>query len=49
VPIWLDTLSRDLPDNGGLAALIRDYGVTGAPEIHQFRQQPQTAAPLITK
>ena len=30
VSIWLDTLSRDLLESGGFAALIRDYGVTGA-------------------
>jgi len=30
VSIWLDTLSRELLDSGGFAALIRDYAVTGA-------------------
>ena len=30
VSIWLDTLSRELLNNGGLAELIRNYGVTGA-------------------
>ncbi|HEY6275876.1 MAG TPA: transaldolase [Streptosporangiaceae bacterium] len=30
VSIWLDTLSRELLDSGGLAELISDYGVTGA-------------------
>jgi transaldolase len=30
VSIWLDTLSRDLLDSGAFAALMRDFGVTGA-------------------
>jgi transaldolase len=30
VSIWLDTLSRELVDGGGFAALIADYAVTGA-------------------
>jgi len=30
VSIWLDTLSRQLLQSGEFAALIRDYGVTGA-------------------
>ena len=30
VSIWLDTLSRELIDSGGFAALIRDCAVTGA-------------------
>ena len=30
VSIWLDTLSRDLVDGGGFAALVRDFSVTGA-------------------
>jgi transaldolase len=30
VSIWLDNLSRELLDGGGLATLIDDYGVTGA-------------------
>jgi transaldolase len=30
VSIWLDTLSRDLLDTGAFAALIADFGVTGA-------------------
>jgi transaldolase len=30
VSIWLDTLSRELLDTGALAALIADFGVTGA-------------------
>ena len=30
VSIWLDTLSRDLLESGEFAALIGDYGVTGA-------------------
>src|SRR4051794_10945597 len=30
VSIWLDTLSRQLLDNGEFAELIRDYSVTGA-------------------
>jgi transaldolase len=30
VSIWLDTLSRDLLDTGAFAALIDDFGVTGA-------------------
>jgi transaldolase len=30
VAIWLDTLSRELLDSGAFAALIADFGVTGA-------------------
>jgi transaldolase len=30
VSIWLDTLSRDLIESGGLSKLIADYAVTGA-------------------
>jgi transaldolase len=30
VSIWLDTLSRDLLDSGAFAALVAEYGVTGA-------------------
>jgi transaldolase len=30
VSIWLDTLSRELLDSGGFAALVADYAVTGA-------------------
>jgi len=30
VSIWLDTLSRELLDEGGFAALIADWAVTGA-------------------
>ena len=30
VSIWLDTLSRQLLENGEFAELIRDYSVTGA-------------------
>jgi transaldolase len=30
VSIWLDTLSRQLLDNGEFAAFIRDFSVTGA-------------------
>src|SRR5512142_802726 len=30
VSIWLDTLSRELLEEGAFAALIRDFSVTGA-------------------
>jgi transaldolase len=30
VSIWLDTLSRDLIEDGGLAALVADYAIGGA-------------------
>jgi len=30
VSIWLDTLSRELVEDGGLSALISDFGVSGA-------------------
>jgi len=47
--IWYDNLSRDLLENGALAALVADQGVRGVTSNPSIFQKAMTTSPLYAK